>query len=135
MLSNTEITSDISVVTSNIISHYEKRQELIEKVINSCVKYRLDGININFKNIRPEDKEAFTRFIIELTPRLKEIGLVCVVTISSTNDTELLPFDILTITNTVDYVSILSNNEYGISNISKQIDENKLIFSKVLDIT
>ena len=35
-------------VTSEILNDYNKRTELIENIVNVCVKYKLDGINIDF---------------------------------------------------------------------------------------
>ena len=57
-------------VTSSIMNDYEKRKALIESIVDACVKYNLDGINIDFENMKQEDKDLFSRFIIELTPRI-----------------------------------------------------------------
>ncbi len=70
-------------VTSEIMNSYQKRQELIESIVNYCVKYKLDGINIDFENMKQEDKDLYSRFIIELTPRLKEMGLVTSVDVTA----------------------------------------------------
>ena len=50
--------------TSKIMNSYTKRKELIESIINVCIKYKLDGINIDFENMRKEDKDLYSRFII-----------------------------------------------------------------------
>ena len=64
-------------VTSTILNSYTKRQELIENIVDVCVEYQLDGINIDFENMYQADKDKFSRFIIELDPRMKELGVVC----------------------------------------------------------
>lgn len=69
MISNAEIGMEI---TSEVMNSYEKRKALIEELVNVCVKYDLDGINVDFENMKQEDIELYSRFIIELTPRLKE---------------------------------------------------------------
>ena len=38
--------------TSKIMNSYEKRKALIESIVNVCIKYKLDGINIDFENMR-----------------------------------------------------------------------------------
>ena len=63
-------------VTSTILNSYTKRQELIENIVDVCVEYQLDGINIDFENMYQADKDKFSRFIIELDPRMKELGVV-----------------------------------------------------------
>ena len=43
-------------VTSKIMNDYKKRQELIDEIFAVCIKYKLDGINIDFENMKQEDK-------------------------------------------------------------------------------
>lgn len=58
--------------SNEIIKNYNKRCELIDTILYYASKYKLKGINIDFNNI--SDNETFCRFIIELTPRLRELG-------------------------------------------------------------
>ena len=76
MLSNAEAAKESLNITSEIMNSYTKRQQLIESIVEKCVTYKLDGINVDFENMKAEDKDMYSRFIIELTPRLKEIGAV-----------------------------------------------------------
>ena len=62
-------------VTSTLLNNYTKRQELIESIVDACVEYQLDGINIDFENMYQADKDKFSRFIIELDPRMKELRM------------------------------------------------------------
>ena len=59
--------------TNDRIKDYNKREELINTVLDYVIKYRLKGININFKSV--SNNNEFCRFIIELTPRLRDLGL------------------------------------------------------------
>lgn len=59
--------------SNEIIKNYNKRSELIDTILYYASKYKLKGINIDFNNIT--DNDAFCRFIIELTPRLRELGV------------------------------------------------------------
>ncbi len=72
MISNAEAAKSSLSITSKIMNSYESRQKLIESIVNKCVKYNLDGVNIDFENMREDDKDMYSRFIIELTPRLKK---------------------------------------------------------------
>lgn len=75
-------------VTSRIMNDYNKRQELINSIVDVCVKYKLDGINIDFENMKQEDKDMYSRFIIELTPRIKDMGLVVSVDVTAPDGSE-----------------------------------------------
>ena len=103
--------------TSKIMNSYEKRKALIESIINVCVKYKLDGINIDFENMRKDDKDLYSRFIIELEPRMKELGLVLSVDVTAPDgsDTWSLCFDRHVIGDVADYIIFMAYDEYGIS--------------------
>lgn len=104
-------------VTSQIMNDYNKRQELIEDIVDYCVKYNLDGINIDFENMKQEDKNMYSRFIIELTPRIKEIGLVVSVDVTAPDGsaTWSMCFDRNVIGDVADYIVFMAYDEYGAS--------------------
>lgn len=104
-------------VTSKIINSYEARQELIENIVNMCVKYKLDGINMDFENMYQEDKDSYSRLIIELVPRMKEIGLVTSVDVTAPDGSETwsLCFDRNVIGDVADYIIFMAYDQYGTS--------------------
>lgn len=104
-------------VTSNIMNDYNKRQELIEQIVDMCVKYKVDGINVDFENMKKEDIDLYSRFIIELTPRIKEIGLVISVDVTAPDggDTWSLCFDRNVIGHVADYIIFMAYDQYGVS--------------------
>ncbi len=117
MVQNAEAASSSLSITSEIMNSYEKRQKLIESIVNKCVEYKLDGVNIDFENMKQEDKNMFSRFIIELTPRLKEIGMVTSVDVTAPDggETWSLCFDRNVIGDVADYIVFMAYDEYGIS--------------------
>ena len=104
-------------VTSNIMNDYNKRQKLINQIVNYCVKYKLDGINIDFANMKKEDKDMYSRFIIELTPRLKDMGIVVSVDVTAPDGSETwsLCFDRNVIGDVADYIIFMAYDQYGTS--------------------
>lgn len=104
-------------VTSNIMNDYNKRQKLINQIVNYCVKYKLDGINIDFENMKKEDKDMYSRFIIELTPRLKYMGIVVSVDVTASDGSETwsLCFDRNVIGDVADYIIFMAYDQYGTS--------------------
>lgn len=104
-------------VTSEIMNHYDNRQKLIEVIIDECMKYDLDGINIDFENMKKEDVDLFSRFIIELEPRLREIGVVLSVDVTAPDgsDTWSLCFDRHVLGDVADYLIFMAYDQYGAS--------------------
>lgn len=102
-------------VTSTIINSYAKRQELIEKIVEVCVEYQLDGINIDFENMYEADKDKFSRFIIELEPRIKEIGGVLSVDVTAPDGDPnwSLCYDRNVIAHVADYIAFMAYDQYG----------------------
>jgi hypothetical protein len=80
------LTNDIEV--SNSLLTYTSRNKVINALYQKMVEYQFSGINIDFKKI--DDLNSFNRFIIELTPRLKELGIKISVTYNETIDKEKL---------------------------------------------
>lgn len=104
-------------VTSDIMNDYNKRQNLINKIVTYCVKYKLDGINVDFENMKQEDKDMYSRFIIELTPRLKDMGVVVSVDVTAPDGSETwsMCFDRNVIGDVADYIVFMAYDQYGTS--------------------
>ena len=104
-------------VTSEIMNDYNKRQELINEIIVACVRYKLDGINIDFENMKQEDKDLYSRFIIELTPRIKDMGLVVSVDVTAPDggETWSMCFDRHILGDVADYIVFMAYDQYGAS--------------------
>lgn len=117
MVSNAEAATESLSITSKIMNSYELRQKLIESIVEKCVKYKLDGINIDFENMKQEDKDMFSRFVIELTPRLKEIGLVTSVDVTAPDggETWSMCFDRNVIGDAADYIVFMAYDQYGVA--------------------
>lgn len=104
-------------VTSEIMNDYNKRQELINEIVSACVKYKLDGINLDFENMKQEDKDMYSRFVIELTPRLKDMGVVISVDVTAPDGSETwsMCFDRHVIGDVADYIVFMAYDQYGAS--------------------
>lgn len=63
---------------SKLLMTYTDRNKVINELYKKLVEHQFSGVNINFKKI--DDVNSFNRFIIELTPRLKELGIKVAVT-------------------------------------------------------
>ena len=101
--------------TSEIMQDYKLRESLINKIVSYIVQYNLDGINIDFENMYEEDKEYFSRFIIELEPRLNEIGAVLSVDVTAPDggSTWSMCYDRYTIGKVADYIAFMAYDQHN----------------------
>ena len=106
--------------TSKILNSYTLRTNLINSIVNLANTYNLDGINIDFENMSKSDKEMFSRFIIELKPKLQEAGKVLSVDVTAMDggDDWSECYDRNAIGNVADYVVFMAYDQYT-SNSSK----------------
>lgn len=101
--------------TSDIMNDYKLRQVLIENIINLVNDYNLDGINIDFEYMFMQDKDLFSRFIIELAPRMKEIGAVLSVDVTAPDGSPnwSLCYNRHVIGKKVDYIIFMAYDQHG----------------------
>ena len=104
-------------VTSNILNSYESRKDLIEDFVSACEKYDIDGINIDFEYMYEKDKDMFSRFVIELEPRLKKLGIVISVDVTAPDGSPnwSLCYDRTVLGKTADYLVFMAYDQYGTS--------------------
>lgn len=101
--------------TSQILNDYEKRETMIENLMDLVEEYNLDGVNVDFENMNESDKDVYSRFLIELAPRLKKIGKTLSVDVTAPDGLETwsLCFDRNTIANVADYIVFMAYDQYG----------------------
>lgn len=57
---------------------YKARTGLIDEIVSNAIKNNINGLVIDFGKI--QEKEVLQRFLIEITPKLREMGITtCVV--------------------------------------------------------
>lgn len=112
IVSNNETGKDN---TSRILNDYKRRETLINNIVNLVIENQLDGINIDFEYMNVEDKGMFSRFIIELAPRLKEYGKVLSVDVTAPDGSEnwSLCYDRHKIGKVADYLIFMAYDQYG----------------------
>ena len=103
--------------TSKILNSYELRTKVINEIVRLAVQYNLDGINIDFENMNTSDKDVFSRFIIELKPKLKEVGICLSVDVTAPDGGSNWSncYDRNVIGDVADYIVFMAYDQYGIS--------------------
>ena len=101
--------------TSEILNDYKLRGKVIEDIVDLVLKYDLDGINLDFENMYKDDKDVFSRFVIELAPRLKEYGRTLSVDVTAPDGSETWSecYNRNLIGNVSDYIIFMAYDQYG----------------------
>lgn len=135
--------------TSKILNSYELRTKLINDIVNLAVNYELDGINIDFENMNTEDKNVFSRFIIELKPKLQEAGIKLSVDVTAPDGGSSWSecYNRNVIGDVADYIVFMAYDQYGTSskkagttagfnwvetNLKKFIDREEIDSNKII---
>ena len=115
MVSNSEL-GDLDAV-SNLLSTFENRSYLIDNILKNLIDADVDGVNIDFENMYQEDKDNYSRFLIELAPRLREAGLTLSVDVTAPDGSETwsLCFDRNIIGKVADYIIFMGYDQNGAS--------------------
>ncbi len=114
MVSNETISTTIDEF-SEIINDYELRKIMIEDIVSYVEKYDLEGINIDFEYMYGEDKDAFSKFIIELAPRLRALNACLSVDVTAPDGDKDWSecYNRNVIGNTADYIVLMGYDQYG----------------------
>ena len=101
--------------TQTILKSYTLRTQVINNIVELAVKYGLDGINIDFENMNTEDKDNFSRFIIELKPKLKEAGIKLSVDVTAPDGGSSWSecYNRSVIGDVADYIVFMAYDQYG----------------------
>lgn len=67
---------DPGMKIGKVLSATSRRQRLAKNLMAEAIKYNLDGINIDFENVRQENGEDFVQFIRELGIMCRNNGIV-----------------------------------------------------------
>ena len=98
----------------NVLSDYHARRFVIEQMVEEADKHKLDGFNLDFENIRDEDKNNLTVFVKEITTALKKKNLTVSmdITVPSGEPFWSNCYDRKALGETLDYVMLMAYDEY-----------------------
>lgn len=101
--------------TEGILNDYTKRRKLEDEIIRVTEEYNIDGINLDFENMNQEDKDMYSRFVIELAPRLKDLGKTLTVDVTAPDGSETwsLCYDRDVLAKVSDYIVFMAYDQYG----------------------
>ncbi len=61
---------------ANVFPYTSKREKLINQLIADAIQYNIDGINVDFEYIKPENADDYIQFIRELSVKCRINGII-----------------------------------------------------------
>lgn len=101
--------------TSKVVTDMKARENLIEQLIKICDENELDGINIDFEEMKKEDADEFSQFVREISSTLRKKGYVVSVdvTVPDGSDTWSLCYNRYELSDAVDYIALMAYDQHG----------------------
>ncbi|WP_377565369.1 S-layer homology domain-containing protein [Paenibacillus chungangensis] len=99
--------------THFILTNTAARNKMIDQLVEMVRTYDLDGLNIDFENVAPKDRQSYTTFITLLAERLHAQGAVLSIDVSpdlGTSWTEA--FDYAALGKQADYIVMMGYDEH-----------------------
>ncbi|WP_082967152.1 S-layer homology domain-containing protein [Paenibacillus oryzae] len=99
--------------THEMLSNAASRERAVEALTALAVKYRLDGLNLDFENVAPQDRTVLTTFVASLARGLHDNGMVLSVDVSPDRDTDWTEaFDYAALGRQADYIVLMGYDEH-----------------------
>lgn len=101
-------------MTTEALSTYEKRMNIIVQILEYSDLYKLDGINIDFENIYTKDGENVTQFMRELKPMAQAKNLIVSMDVTPKSNSEMWSafLDRKALGEVVDYLIVMAYDEH-----------------------
>ncbi|HTG68824.1 MAG TPA: S-layer homology domain-containing protein [Candidatus Udaeobacter sp.] len=99
--------------THQMLSNTKARNTAIANLAAVVRKYDLDGLNIDFENVSPQDRTSLTVFIRGLSEKLKEMNVTLSVDVSPDRGTDWTEaFDYAALGEQADYIVLMGYDEH-----------------------
>jgi spore germination protein YaaH len=99
--------------THRLLAQADLRKSFIQALSDSVRRNDIDGVNLDFENIAPEDKDLLTQFVEELARQLHAQGAVLSVNVSPDFGTDwTAAFDFAALGKRADYIVLMGYDEH-----------------------
>lgn len=100
-------------LTDDILTDPAKKSSVIKQLTAYVKSYGLSGINVDFENVSPQDREALTAFVTELDQSLRTVGGVVSIDVSPDLGTDWTEaFDYKALGQAADYMILMGYDEH-----------------------
>lgn len=99
--------------THQMLSNESARNTAINALVGIVRNYGLDGLNLDFENVHPDDREHLTTFVTLLAKKLHEVNAVLSIDVSPDLGTDWTEaFDYASLGKQADYIVMMGYDEH-----------------------
>ncbi|MGE5328143.1 MAG: glycosyl hydrolase family 18 protein [Deltaproteobacteria bacterium] len=123
-----------SALASKILNDSSLREKVIQELLVYVKLYKLEGINLDFENLKLEDKDVYTQFVRELAPPLRQMGVILSVDVGvpGGSDNWSKCYDRKALAEVVDYVMVMTYDQHwGTSPVSGSVAQYDWVEDKI----
>ncbi|MWV47291.1 glycosyl hydrolase [Paenibacillus sp. HJL G12] len=104
-------------ITTSAMATYETRLNTINQTLQFAKMYHLDGINLDFENVKTKDGENVSQFVRELKPLARAMGLIVSVDVTPKSGSEMWSrfLDRRSLGETADFIVLMAYDEHWAS--------------------
>lgn len=104
-------------ITASAMATYETRSNAINQILELAKTYHLDGINLDFENVKTEDGENVSQFVRELKPLARAEGLILSVDVTPKSGSEMWSrfLDRRSLGEAADFIILMAYDEHWAS--------------------
>ncbi len=101
-------------LTHEVLNNADKREKIIQQILIYSKLYKLDGINIDFENVYYKDKDMLTQLMKEMSPLLREQGLIISIDVTMKSSSEVWSkfYDRKALSELVDYIALMAYDQH-----------------------
>ncbi|GAB6992452.1 glycosyl hydrolase family 18 protein [Paenibacillus pini] len=101
-------------ITTNAMATYETRLNIMEQMLQFAELYKLDGINIDFENVKTKDGPNISQFVREMKPLAQAQGLILSVDVTPKSNSEMWSrfLDRRSLAEAADYIMLMAYDEH-----------------------
>lgn len=123
-----------TALASKVLNDSSLREKVIQELLVYVKLYKLEGINLDFENLKIEDKDVYTQFVRELAPPLRQLGVILSVDVGvpGGSDNWSNCYDRKALSEAVDYMMVMTYDQHwGTSPISGSVAQYDWVEEKV----
>ncbi|MBX6350610.1 MAG: glycosyl hydrolase, partial [Clostridia bacterium] len=100
--------------THEVLAKSESRLDLVRQLLAQAKLYGFDGVNVDWENMRPEDRDLFSQFVRELVPLAHAAGLVVSVDVTFPGPSAFWqkPYDRKALGRAADFLVVMGYDQY-----------------------
>jgi len=100
-------------ITHGALSNKETRAKIIDKTLELCKKYSMEGLNIDFEHTKIDDRDKITDFVKELREKAPDDFIISVdVTPQISSDVTKEPYDRKKLAEISDYIVVMAYDQH-----------------------